>query len=231
MLLQKFYGGSSVILAGDINDQRDRRPGSKLREGREAERLILGEDHPLERSQLGGWLEPELIDEFAADLLERIESLALTSRPVEREHLQISQTLPLGVTTNERLDRGQDGSVLSELEHRFESQFLSDEPELVKSGALNPGEGLICHIRQSGAAPKSECLGERRGTLPRPEAGCRSDRSLEPDCVQAVSLDLQAVSRWPCFDCFRTEYAPKLGMQLRIDANARWRSLAPDLVH
>jgi hypothetical protein len=107
----------------------------------------VGEDHPLEGSQLDRWLEPELIDECAPNFLERIEGVALTPSPIEREHLQISQTLPLRVTTNKRLDRGQDGSVLSELEHRFEPQLLGDETELVESCALNARKGLICHIR------------------------------------------------------------------------------------
>jgi hypothetical protein len=173
MLLQEFCRGGRVLVAGDVYDHRYRRSSAGRRKRRETERLVLGQDHPLERPKLDRWLEPELIDERAPDLLECIESVALTSSPIEREHLEIAQSFSVGVTTDERLDRGQDRRVLPELEHRFEPQLLGDQPELVEPRALNSREGLICHIRQGWAAPKRKCFCKGGGTLPRPEPGSR----------------------------------------------------------
>src|SRR5262249_61760802 len=86
----------------------------------DAEGRVLPDDHAFERTQLLTGLETKLLDELAARVLVGPERLALAARPVERQHLEIAETLPCWVAVRERGQLGEDVSVAADLQLRVE---------------------------------------------------------------------------------------------------------------
>ena len=131
---------------------------------------VLSEDLLLERAQLGGRLEAELV-EGVAGVAVRGERVCLAAGAVEGEHLLGAESLAVGVGGDERLELGGERRVVSCLEVEVDACLERGEARLLEPGSLRRGERLVGDVGERGAAPERERLAGR------PAATSRSKRT------------------------------------------------------
>ena len=132
------------------------------------------EDAPLERAELGGGLEAELV-ECRPSVAVGGEGVCLAPRPIEGEHLVGAEPLPVGVGGDERLELRRERGVASRVEIVVDSGLERGEAGVLEPGRLGLGERLVGEVGKRRPAPERECLADRvRRPMP---PGC-SKRSL-----------------------------------------------------
>ena len=77
----------------------------------QVERRVLHQDLLLQLTQLRRRLDPQLVDQHRSRPLERPQRLRLTTRSVQRQHVQRPQPLAIRMLTTERLELGRDLAV------------------------------------------------------------------------------------------------------------------------
>ena len=213
-------------------DERRRRSGQvptvphRLR--LDVERCVLTKDRALERAQLRGRLEPELV-ERVPDLGVGVERLGLPAGAVEPEHQQAEQPLPQGMLGRQPPEL-RDVQRVTERQHRLGAILDRRHAQVVEPVALASRRGVL-DTGERGAAPEGESVVERRERLlvaPRPTVRLRSvEQPLELGRVQppepkqvpvACPVDLEP-------------RLPELGdVHLERMGRAGGRAVAPDRV-
>jgi hypothetical protein len=172
---------------------RPRRGDAPLPRGRELG--VVVQDLSLETLQCGAGIDPELVDEPRAGLLEGLQRVCLPPGAIEREHELSAHTLAKRVSDDEALEHGDDLRVPAELELDIDLLLDHRESELFEPHSLRGRELLIAKVRQRVAA--EEC--ERLPQLPRP-CGWTIRSRRGDDSLEAVSVQLIAPrkrSRYP----------------------------------
>ena len=169
----------------------------------------MGEDHPLERLELLGRLQPELFCESQPRLLEHLERIHLATAAVEGQHLQVAEPLARGVRRRERLDLAHHLGVATELEQDVDPPLHRLEPQLVEPLDGRLREIVEHEIRQRRAAPERERLRQQRKALPGRSAPRLVEQALEPPRVDRCVGCVQEITRGPGLDRFGAELAPQ----------------------
>ena len=135
----------------------DRLPARPRRVGHDAlERRILAEDRLLQPPQLGPGLEPQLLDERPARLLEEVERLRLAAGAVEREHQQPAEALAQRVLVDERAQRADDLGVAARVEVALDRELRRPQVELLQPPRVRGRERLVAHVGERLAPPERE---------------------------------------------------------------------------
>ena len=181
---------------------------------------VLFQDLLLEPLQRGAGVEPQLVAEHAARVLESLQRVRLPSRAVQREHQLCAQALTERVFDDEPLELENDLLMAAELELRLNLLFEDHQAELFEPGRLLACEPLIAEVGERLATEKSERLPE----LFRPGEAtvCRRlcCKALEPTDVHRVLVcQPQEVARVLRFDPLGAEPFPQcrdMTMQRRL---------------
>ena len=164
------------------------------------------QDLSLETLECGARIDPELVDEPCAGLLEGLKRVGLPSGAVEREHQLSAHSLAERVIDDEALELGDDLRVPAELELSVDLLLDHRESELFEPHSLRGRKLLIAKVRQRLAAEECERLPELPRTCGRTVCSRRGDDSLEAVNVQLiVPRKPQSVSRWSCLDPLGSE--------------------------
>jgi hypothetical protein len=175
--VERLLGGGTerLRIAGrQLETAREHRDGAPRLAGRRlpelaplrgAERRVLREDLLLELLQGGARLDPELVDEPPAALLEDVERLGLTARAVERQHQLCAAPLAVRLGPNQRLEFCDGLGVPPEREVDFDPLLHRLGAELLEAGDLVLGVGVVGELGERRAAPERERLVERGGGL------------------------------------------------------------------
>ena len=114
----------------------------------------------LEPLQRGAGVEPELVAEHIARVLERLERIRLPARAVEREHQLGAKALTERVFDDEPLELENDLLVAAEVELDLNPLFDDCQAELIEPGCFPACERLVAEVRQRFATEESERLAE-----------------------------------------------------------------------
>ena len=138
-----------------------RREGSLRRKGPMGRELgVVIQDLSLETLECGTGIDPELLDEPCAGLLEGSKRVCLPSGAIEREHQLSAQSLAERVIDDEALELGDELRVPAELELSFDLLLDHRESELFEPHGLRGRKLLIAKFRQRLAAEECERLPE-----------------------------------------------------------------------
>ena len=143
--------------------------------GAGTERLVLGEDGPLEAPKLFSRLEPELLVEQAAAGLVGVERLGLPPAAVEGQHQLPAEALAERVLADESLELGDELGMTAQLEVGVDALLESGEALLLEAGTLVTRERGV-ELGQRGAAPQGQRVPEQPGRLGRRRGPGRRDR-------------------------------------------------------
>jgi hypothetical protein len=159
------------------------------------------QDLTLETLECGAGVDPKLIDETRAGLLEGLKCVCLPSGSIEREHQLSAQSLTERVISDEALELWDDLRMPAELELRLDLLLDHRESELLEPRSLRGRELLIPKVRQRLAAEEFERGSELARTCGRAVCSRLGDDSLEAVSVQLIAIPkLQSVSRRSCLD-------------------------------
>ena len=165
-----------------------------------------------------------------------LERLYLAPRPVEREHELFAQSLACRMLSYERLELGDQLSVMAERQVGLGAVLERDQAQLLQPSCLVLRKGLVGEVRQRRPAPQGERGGQR---LVRTSGVAVVERltslvreSPEPVGVQGAAVELQCVTPTARDEHAVAErlaqardvYLDRLGRPVR-------RPLAPQLVH
>ena len=132
--------------------------------GREA-RVVL-EDAPLERAELRGGLEAELV-ECRPSVAVGGEGICLAPRPIEGDHLVGAEPLPMGVGGDERLELRCERGVASRAEIVVDSGSRARPGGRPRGGSPRPGRTARRQGRQAPARARARVpRGSRRRPMP-----------------------------------------------------------------
>ena len=142
-------------------------------------------------------VDPELLGQDRPGSLEGGERLRLAVGAVEREHQLAPQAFAQRVRPREALELGDHVRVMAEVELGVELLLQGLEAELLEAGDLACERGLIGEVRQGGAAPERERLGQ--DPVGRPRLGavrpCASaSRSSNRRSVDVLALGPEQVA-------------------------------------
>ena len=146
--------------------RRRRRTARRRGRGRRQRRVVL-EHAPLERAQLGGGLEAELV-ERAAGVAVRGERVRVAPRAVEGEDQLCLESLAVRVRCDEPLELADERRVPARGEIVVDAGFERGEPALVEPCRGRQREGLVREVGERGTAPERE----RLVRLPLPSSSC-----------------------------------------------------------
>ena len=198
---------------------------------RKVQRWVVRDDHSLERAQILAWLESELLDQFEACFLVGAQGIALSAAPIEREHLQVAQTLSPRMAPGERIDLRQDGFVPSELELRVEPQLERRQTELVETAYLDAGRAFEGEVVKRRPAPILERLAQSCGPLARRQVTGLDDGVLEADRVDVLGVEVDQVPGRSRLDHVASQHAAQAeDAVLDVGVNRFRRTLTPKLV-
>jgi hypothetical protein len=181
------------------------------------------QDLSLETPQYGAGIDPELLDEPCAGLLEGLQRICLPSRAIEREHQLSAHSLTQRVIDDEAFELGDELRVPAELEVSIDLLLNHRESELFEPHSLGGGECLVAKVRQRLAA--EDC--ERLSKLPRP-CGWTIRSRRGDDSLQAVNVQLivsrkpQSISRRSRLDPLSSEPLPQ-GRDMTVQSLLRCR--------
>ena len=164
---------------------------------RNIERRVLAQDRQLERLELGGWVDAQLIGKQASTILVDAQRVRLAAGAVQGAHELRPQVLTQRLLGHEGLKLARDVATATEREVRLETVLECTQPQLVEAGDLRLQERFVREVLEGLAAPqgqgvaKPRCglggfVGEQLVTLPR--------QALEPGRVDRVGLDPQGVA-------------------------------------
>ena len=164
------------------------------------------QDLSLETLECGAGIDPELVDEPCAGLLEGLKRVCLSSGAIEREHQLSAHSLAERVIDDEALELGDDLSVPAELELGIDLLLDHRESELFEPQSLRGRKLFIAKVRQRLAAEEDERLTELPRTRGRTVCSRRGDDSLEAVSVHLIArCEPQSVSRWSRLDPLGSE--------------------------
>ena len=112
----------------------------------------------LESLEFRAGIEPELVDEPCACLLEGLKRVCLPSGLIEREHQLSAHSLAERVIDDEPLELRDDFRVPAELELSLDLLLDRRESELFEPHGLRGRKLLIAKVRERLAAEECECL-------------------------------------------------------------------------
>ena len=186
-----------------VGRERRRALAAPSPQARRVELGVLAEDALLERAELRGRLEPELV-EGGSSVAVRGERVGLTAGAVEGEHLLRPETLTMRVLRDERLDLRRHDVVPPGVEIRFDSGLERGEARVLEASGLGVCERFVCDVGQRGAAPERQCVPRTaRGDEPVEAARRRarpwSTRSRYPGARVTIRSGPSAPRRaWMC---------------------------------
>ena len=166
----------------------------------------------LEPLQRGAGVEPELLPEHIARVLERLERIRLPARPVQREHQLRAKALTERVFDDEPLELENDLLLVAEVELVLNPLFADCQAELIEPGCFPAGERLVAEVRQRFATEESERLAEL--FRPGEPTVCRRfcSKLLEPaDVDRVLGCEAQEVAGVLRFDPVGAEPLPQCG--------------------
>src|SRR5581483_6086660 len=147
---------------------------------------VVIQDLSLETLEGGAGIDPELIDEPCAGVLEGLKRVCLPSGAIQREHQLSAHSLPERVIDDEALELGDDLRVSAELELGFDLLLDHRESELFEPQSLSACKLLVAKVGQRLAAEEGERLPELPRTRGRTVHSRRGDSSLETVSVQLI---------------------------------------------
>ena len=162
------------------------RGSAPARKGLRARELgVVIQDLSLETLECGAGIDPELVDEPCAGLLEGLKRVCLPSRAVEREHQLSAQSLAERVIDDEALEPGDDLRVPAELELSLDLLLDHRESELFEPHRPRGPRTPHSESRDSGSPRKSASASRSffdraDGPSARAAATTRSKRSSCP---------------------------------------------------
>jgi hypothetical protein len=118
------------------------------------------QDLSLETLERGAGIDPKLVDEPCAGLLEGLKRVCLPSGALEREHQLSAHSLAERVIDDEALELGDDLRVPAEFELSFDLLLDHRESELFEPHSLRGRKLLIAKVRQWLAPEDCERLPE-----------------------------------------------------------------------
>ena len=168
-----------------------------VRPSGEIERRILLEDLPLERAQRRRRLDPELLVEQRAEVLERGERVRLPAGAIQRDHQPAPERLAERVARDEGLELGGGLDVAPEGEIGLDPLLERRQPEPLDPSRLDRGKRLR-ELGERVAPPERERLAQPRRSLGGGAARERLPRRprelLEAGQVELVLTDVDHVT-------------------------------------
>ena len=154
------------------------------------ERRVLGEDRRLQPAQLGPRLEPELLAQEAATLLEDAEGVGLPAGAVQREHQQPAEALAQRMGGDELLElddrpAGGDPAASSRSSRSSITARRSSDSRVIAAD----GEVLVGEVGQRIAPPERLGLGQQRR-----RRGSRSPAAASRPTLAATSCSNRSTS-------------------------------------
>ena len=161
----------------------------------------MAENRGLELLERFARFEAELLDQRGPRVLVGRERVGLAAGAVQGEHQQAAQALAQRMLADERLELGNGLGVAAERELDLEPLLERDEAQLLESGDLVAGEGLVAEVRQRRPTPEAERLAEHLRRLASVAVGeqprARAEQILEPCRVERARLDAEQVAGRP----------------------------------
>ncbi len=132
---------------------------------------VLVENASLQVFQLRRGVDPEALDEYGPGVAERTQGLALSARPVQRQHVQGAQVLAKGMLDGQRVQFGDDLTVPSRPQVGVDPVLERGQAQLRQTGdlaveeamGLDVGVGMAAPHRQRLAQPGRDVLGVAHG--------------------------------------------------------------------
>ena len=159
------------------------------------------------------------------------EGLRLTPRPIEREHLQRPQLLPVRVLAGDALDLDGDGEVVSERQPGAEHGLDRHQPELLEPGRIGLQGRLIREVlERTGPATGPAPPRARRRPWRDPgssRARASLTRASKSRAVQAVAIDPDGVAARVALDDLAERLAKLRHVRLEGVAGGVRRRLPP----
>src|SRR5262249_22146153 len=156
---------------------------------RRFERCVLLEDPPLERSELGARLEPDLFREPATERLVGGECVPRPVGAVEAEHQLAKQSLLERVLADELLELADQSRAAAGCQLSADPSLQREEPSFFQPLRLRAERWLRRDVGERMTAPQSERVSEpvtRSGRVV-----CGSGRaSLLEQCLEALEIEL-----------------------------------------
>ena len=199
---------------------------------RKVQRWVVRDDHSLERAQILAWLESELLDQFEACFLVGAQGIALSAAPIEREHLQVAQTLSPRMAPGERIDLRQDGFVPSELELRVEPQ-LERRQDGARRDGLTSMRAAPSKVRSSRGGPRQYSSASRRAAARSRGARSRASTTACSNRIESTSsgVDVDQVPGRSRLDHVASQHAAQAeDAVLDVGVDRFRRTLTPKLV-
>ena len=151
---------------------------------------VVVQDPALELVQRRARLDPQLVDEHRAGLLERVEGFRLPAGAVQRDHQLRAQALSQRVLGNPALEGGNDLGMPAELELRLDLLLDDCQAKLVEPCGLPVCERLVAEVVQRLAPKELECLTELLRAR-RPAGG----RGLRGEALEAADVQLVVIRK------------------------------------
>ena len=184
------------------------------------ERGILLEDPALERPELGGRLEAELVERFSS-LAVGGERVRLAARPVEGEHPLCLQPLAVRMRGRERVELARKRAVAARGEVGVDPRLQRGQPRFLEPRRLSLRERLEGEVGK--CLPTPELERAVRVTV--------GDQAREAVDVELVRVDADDVARRPGDDPVGADRpAERMHVHLERARRARGWLLAPDPV-
>ena len=151
-------GGSATSAGGLASLVGGRRPLQPRR---------LPQDVALQLGQPSARVDPELLTQHAACLLERLQRLGLPARAVQRQHQQPVQALPERIAANQLLELGGGRGMPAKRQLGGQAVLQRGQAKLLQPLPLGLGERLVGHVGQGRPAPQPQRLPQHLGGRPR----------------------------------------------------------------
>ena len=174
---------------------RGRCPGLAL--AARVQRRILIEDAPFELTQLGGRLEPKLVDEHGTARPVAPERVRLPAGSIEGEHQLAPRALAQRVLGDEPLEIRQHALVAAKPKICVDSGLDACEVEPIQPGRLVPRERARRQVGERLTAPQVERTSEERAREPDVPALERlppvCEEQFEPGRIELAVLEVELV--------------------------------------
>jgi hypothetical protein len=192
--------------AGEPRDQarqltRDRlggrdRPAAPVGGGGEVlQRLVAGQDRPVEPLQVLRRFQPEVLDQPPAGGGEDLQRVGLTSAAVQCQHQLAREALPQRVRRRQGVQVADQFGVQSKLEFGVDPRLQRGQAQLLQAGCLDPAQRLGVGVAQRRPAPQPQRLAQPGRGLGRVAGAARLlgrlHQALEAVQVQAFWLDAE----------------------------------------
>jgi len=122
---------------------------------------VLAQDRLLEGAKRGARLDAELLEERRARGPVRAERFGLPAGAVQRDHELPAKLLAQGIAGDEIFDASDELGVPPELQLRADELLLRKQAQLLEPRCFREGERLELELREGGASPERESVGQR----------------------------------------------------------------------